>query len=180
MRVPRPPDATERLKAAQVFCAGTVGRSADKSGYKAEQTRTAKQVEDEYLQRNRQLPEKARVTAYRSEVNPRGAVSRGQEVKPNSTIVAVPGRNDRGVVVEEELGIFDNQGEAWGKPVRKSANSGNQAGEFRTSFTIPIRDGWSQGVYTLHRTLYRVSWHVAMRPVKRRALDNETKPMPRP
>lgn len=132
------------------------------NSYKAEQVRTAKQVEDEYLQRNPQLPEKTVVTAYRSEVNPRGAVSKGQQVNLNSTIVAVQGRSDRSVVVEEELGIVDAQGEAWGKPVRKAANSSNQAGEFRTSFTIPISDGWSQGVYTLRRTLY-VNGSVAQR-----------------
>lgn len=124
------------------------------NSYKTEQMRTAKQVEDEYLRRNRQLPESTTVTAYRSEVNPKGAVSKGQEVKVVSTIVAVPGRNGQNVVVEEELGIFDRQGEAWGKPVRKAANSTNQAGEFRTSFTFPIGDAWSQGVYTLSRTLY--------------------------
>ena len=132
------------------------------NSYKAEQVRTAKQVEDEYLQRNRQLPEKTVVTAYSSEVTPRGAVSKGQKVNLNSTIVAVQGRSDRGVVVEEELGIVDAQGEAWGKPVRKAANTSNQAGEFRTSFTIPISDGWSQGVYTLRRTLY-VNGAVAQR-----------------
>ena len=132
------------------------------NSYRAEQTRTAKQVEEEYLRQNPQLPERATVTAYRSQVNPGGAVSRGQEVKLVSTIVAVPGRADRSVVVEEEVGIFDSQQEAWGNPVRKTANSGNQAGEFQTSFTIPIRDGWSQGVYTLRRTLY-VNGSVAQR-----------------
>jgi hypothetical protein len=124
------------------------------NGYRAEQTRTAKQVEEEYLRKNPQLPERATVTSYRSQVNPGAAVSRGQEVKLVSTIVAVPGRTDRNVVVEEEVGIFDGQNEAWGNPVRKTANSGKEAGEFQTSFTIPIRDGWSQGVYTLRRTLY--------------------------
>lgn len=124
------------------------------NSYKAEQTRTAKQVEEEYLQRNRQLPERTVVTAYQSEVNPRGAVSKGQKVNLTSTIVAVQGRSDRGVLVEEEVGIVDSHGEAWAKPVRKTANSSNQAGEFRTSFTVPISDGWSQGVYTVRRTLY--------------------------
>ena len=132
------------------------------NSYKAEQVRTAKQVEDEYLLRNRQLPEKTVVTTYRSEVNPRGAVSKGQQVNLTSTIVAVQGRSDRGVMVEEELAIVDNQGEAWGKPVRKTANSANQAGEFKTSFTVPISDGWSQGVYTVRRTLY-VNGSVAQR-----------------
>jgi hypothetical protein len=124
------------------------------NSYKAEQVRSAKQVEDEYLKANARLPERATVTAYRSQVNPNAAVSRGQEVKLVSTIVAVPGRTEKNVVVEEEVGIFDAQNEAWGKPVRKTANGGKEAGEFQTSFTIPIRDGWSQGVYTLRRTLY--------------------------
>jgi hypothetical protein len=124
------------------------------NSYKAEQVRSAKQVEDEYLKKNAQLPERATVTTYRSQVNPNAAVSRGQEVKLVSTIVAVPGRADKNVVVEEEVGIFDSQNEAWGNPVRKTANGGKEAGEFQTSFTIPIRDGWSQGVYTLRRTLY--------------------------
>ena len=124
------------------------------NSYRAEKVRSAKQVEDEYLSKNAQLPERATVTTYRSQVNPGAAVSRGQEVKLVSTIIAVPGRTDRNVVVEEEVGIFDSQNEAWGNPVRKTANSGKEAGEFQTSFTIPIRDGWSQGVYTLRRTLY--------------------------
>lgn len=124
------------------------------NSYKAEQVRSAKQVEEEYLRKNPQLPERATVTTYRSQVNPGAAVSRGQEVKLVSTIVAVPGRTEKNVIVEEEVGIFDAQNEAWGNPVRKTANGGKEAGEFQTSFTIPIRDGWSQGVYTLRRTLY--------------------------
>jgi len=132
------------------------------NSYKAEQVRTAKQVEEEYLRKNSQLPERATVTTYRSQVNPGAAVSRGQEVKLVSTIVAVPGRAEKNVVVEEEVAIFDSQNEAWGNPVRKTANGGKEAGEFQTSFTIPIRDGWSQGVYTLRRTLY-VNGSVAQR-----------------
>jgi hypothetical protein len=132
------------------------------NSYRAEQVRTAKQVEEEYLRKNSQLPERATVTTYRSQVNPGAAVQRGQEIKLVSTIVAVPGRAERNVVVEEEVGIFDSQNEAWGNPVRKTANGGKEAGEFQTSFTIPIRDGWSQGVYTLRRTLY-VNGSVAQR-----------------
>lgn len=143
-----------RVRAGAACAAAAVTACYVANSYKAEQTRTAKQVEDEYLQRNRQLPDKATVTTYRSEVNPRGAVSRGQQVTLQSTIVAVPGRGDRGVIVEEELGIFDSQGEVWGKPVRKTANTTKEAGEFHTAFSFPVGDGFSQGVYTLRRTLY--------------------------
>jgi len=151
-----------RLRTGAACAAVAVTACYLANSYRAEQVRSAKQVEEEYLKKNAQLPERATVTAYRSQVNPGSAVSRGQEVKLVSTIVAVPGRTERGVVVEEEVGIFDSQNEAWGNPVRKTANGGKEAGEFQTSFTIPIRDGWSQGVYTLRRTLY-VNGSVAQR-----------------
>ena len=151
-----------RVRTGAVCAAVAVTACYLANSYRAEQVRTAKQVEEEYLKKNAQLPERATVTTYRSQVNPGAAVSRGQEVKLVSTIVAVPGRTERNVVVEEEVGIYDSQNDAWGNPVRKTANGGKEAGEFQTSFTIPIRDGWSQGVYTLRRTLY-VNGAVAQR-----------------
>lgn len=151
-----------RVRTGAACAAAAVAACWLANSYKAEQTRNAKQVEDEYLQRNRQLPDRATVTAYRSDLQPRGAVTRGQQVQLTSTIVALPGRVDRNVQVEEELTIVDRQGEVWGKPVRKMANSGNEAGEYKTSFTILTSDGWSQGVYTVKRTLY-VNGAVAQR-----------------
>ena len=144
----------KRVKTGAACAAAAVLACYLVNSYKAEQTRTQQQVEDDYLKQNPQLPERAVVTAYRSEVSPRGAVRRGQEVTLSSTIVAVPGRRDRNVTIEEELGVVDSAGETWGKPIRKMANSGNQAGEFRTSFTIPVSEGMSQGVYVLKRSLY--------------------------
>ena len=144
----------KRVKTGAACAAAAVVACYLVNGYKAEQTRTAQQVEAEYLQRNARLPDRAMITAYRSEVLPRGAVRRGQEVTLSSTIVAVPGRQEPNVLIEEELGVLDSVGETWGKPVRKVANSGNQAGEFHTSFTIPVNDGMSQGVYLLRRSLY--------------------------
>lgn len=144
----------DRVRAGASCAAVAVTACYLANSYRARQTRSASQVQDEFLRVNRQLPERATVTAYNSEITPRGAVSRGQEVQLTSTIVAVPGRNDRNILIEEEIGVVDGRGEAWGRPVRKVANSGNQAGEFRTSFTIPVSNGMSQGVYVLKRSLY--------------------------
>jgi hypothetical protein len=152
----------DRLRTGAACAAIAVTACYLLNSYRSQQTKSSQQVEEDYLRKNRQLPEHATVTTYRSQINPSAAVSRGQDVKMVSTIVAVPGRNERSVVVEEEVGIFDAQQEAWGKPVKKTANTGSQAGEFQTSFSIPIRDGWSQGVYTLRRTLY-VNGKVAQR-----------------
>lgn len=143
-----------RVRAGAVCAAIAVTGCYLANSYKAEQMRTAKQVEDEFLKKNRTLPAKPAIASYGYQVNPSGAVSKGQEVKVSSMIVAVPGRNDRNVVVEEELRIVDAQGEVWGKPFRKTANPSGQAGEFQTSFAITIGDAWSQGVYTIERTLY--------------------------
>lgn len=151
-----------RARAAAACAAAAVTACYLANSYKAEQVRSAKQVEDEYMQRNRQLPEKTLVTAYHSEVNPRGAVSKGQQVNLTSTIVAIQGRNDRATLIEEEIAIVDGQGEIWGQSKRKTANSGNQAGEFKTSFSFPVSNDWSQGIYTLRRTLY-VNGAVAQR-----------------
>ncbi len=144
----------DRVRAGAACAAVALTACYLANSYKAEQIRTAKQVEEEYLKRNRALPAAPTIAAYKGQVDPRTAVSVGQEVKVTSTIVALPGRNDKSVRVEEELKIIDAQGEVWGKPVRKAANASGEAGEFQTSFTIPIRSGWSQGVYTVQRTLY--------------------------
>lgn len=143
-----------RVRAGAMCAAAAVAVCYLANSYKAAQTRSAAQVEAEHLKNNRALPAKPAVTAYRASVQPSGAVSKGQEVKVSSQIVAVPGRAEKNVVIEEELKIVDAHGDTWGQPVRKTANPSGEAGEFQTSFTIPIRNGWSPGVYTLERTLY--------------------------
>jgi hypothetical protein len=143
-----------RVKGAAACAAIAVTACYLANSYQAEQTRSAQQVQDEYLASNKQLPAQTQVTSYRAEVSPPGAVRRGQDVTVRSRIVAVPGRNDRNVAIEEEIAIYDGQGESWGQPSRKKANASNQAGEFNTSYTIPVSNEMSQGVYTVRRALY--------------------------
>jgi hypothetical protein len=123
------------------------------NSYKAQQVRTGDQVEEEYKRANADLPERATLTEYTSEIDPATA-SRGQKVSVGSRIKVVRGRNEETVNVEEEIGLFDAKGDPWGKPVRKPANTGGQSGEYQTSFTIPIHQGMSQGVYQIRKTLY--------------------------
>jgi hypothetical protein len=123
------------------------------NSYKAQQVRTGDQVEADYKQTHAQLPEQATLTEYTSQIDPETA-SRGQKVSIGSRIKVVRGRNEEPVNVEEEIGLFDAKGDGWGKPVRKAANTGGQAGEYQTSFTIPVHQGMSQGVYQIKKTLY--------------------------
>ena len=143
-----------RVKGAAACAAVAVTACYLANSYQAEQTRSAQQVQEEYLASNPQLPAQTQVTSYRAEVSPTGAVRRGQDVTVRSRIVAVAGRNDRNVAIEEEIAIYDGQGEAWGQPSRKKANASNQGGEFSTSYTIPVSNEMSQGVYTVRRALF--------------------------
>jgi hypothetical protein len=143
-----------RRVGAGVVCAAAAGIGCYMvNSYKAQQVRSAQQVEDEYKRANRDLPERAMITAYTSDVNPT-AVSRGKEVSVNSVITVVRGRNDPTVNVEEEIGLYDAKGEVWGKPFRKPANSTGQSGEYKTAFTIKTHQDMSQGVYQIRKTAY--------------------------
>ena len=124
------------------------------NSYKAEQVHSGQQIADEYIQRHGQLPEKALAAVYRSEVKPRDAVSSGQQVEITSTIVVVPCRVERGVMVEQELAIVDGTGETWGQSQRREVNPGISAGGFRTSFSFPVTSFLRRGAYTLRMTLY--------------------------
>jgi hypothetical protein len=123
------------------------------NSYKAQQVRTAQQVEDDYKRVNKQLPERSTLTEYASQIDPATA-SRGQTVSVSSQIKVVRGRNDPTVNVEEEIALFDAKGDAWGKPVRKAANANGEGGEYQTSFRIPVHQGMSQGIYQVRKTVY--------------------------
>ncbi len=73
----------------------------------------------------------------------------GQQVNLTSTIVVVPGRSERGVMIEQELAIVDGTGEIWGQSQRREVNRGISAGGFRTSFSFPISSYLRRGAYTL-------------------------------
>jgi hypothetical protein len=123
------------------------------NSYKAQQLRTAQQVEDDYKRTNKQLPERSTLAEYVSDIDP-ATVSRGQTVNVSSHMKVVRGRNDPSVNVEEEIGLYDAKGEPWGKPVRKAANANGEGGEYQTSFRIPVHQGMSQGVYQIRKTVY--------------------------
>lgn len=144
----------DRRHAVAVCAAAEVTACYIDNSYKAEQVHTAQQAEDEYVQRHGQLPEKALATVYQSEVNPRESISMGQQVNLTSTIVVVPGRSERAMMIEQELAIVDGTGEIWGQSQRREVNRGISAGEFRTSFSFPINSYLRRGAYTLRMTLY--------------------------
>lgn len=145
-----------RLRAAAACAAAAVVGCYMLNSYKAKQTKTAQQVDQEYQRTNGALPPEPKLVNYRTAVNPNGVVQRGAKVEVSSQLAVTSGRQARPVKVEEEIKVVDATGEVWGKPTRKEANAGSngQAGEFATSFRIPVTEGFQQGVYQLHKTVY--------------------------
>lgn len=133
--------------------AGYVGCMLANS-YKAEQIKTAKEVENEYVRRQKKLPDHATLASYTTNINPNSAVTKGQSVNVNSNIVVVPGQKNGRVKIEEEVALVDSVGDQWGKSVRKQANPNGEAGQYHTGFTIPVHKDMSQGVYTVRKALY--------------------------
>jgi hypothetical protein len=144
----------DRVRAAAACTAVAFAGCYLVNSYQAKQTQTAKQVEDDYLRTNQQLPEKTVVTAYKTSLNPATAIRRGQSVSIESQIAVVKGRADPTVKIEEELTVLDSRGQVWGQPVRKAANATGEGGEFSTSFKLAAHEGMSQGVYRLNKKLY--------------------------
>lgn len=124
------------------------------NSYKAEQTRTAQEVEADYRRTNRQLPENPTLVAYSTDLNPKGSIARGKEIVAKSAIRVVPGRSQGPIKVEEEASVVDAGGEVWGNPVRKQSNANGEAGEFRTTFTIPVHEKMSQGIYEIRKKVF--------------------------
>jgi hypothetical protein len=133
--------------------AGYVGCMLANS-YKAEQVKSAKEVESDYMRQQRKLPDRTTLASYTTNLTPEGAVPKGQNVDVSSNIVVIPGRNTSRVKIEEEIALVDSVGDQWGKSTRKQANPNGEAGQYRTSFTVPIHEGMSPGVYTVRKILY--------------------------
>jgi len=114
------------------------------------QTRTAAQVDQDYIRTHRRLPAEPQVIAYTPSIA--GTAQRGQPVRVNSTVELVNGSQYQVTEVREELQVFDQSGKQFmGKQKPLINNSG---GRFENSFEMTLPQSVSQGTYTMKTTLY--------------------------
>ena len=115
------------------------------------QTRTAAQVDRDYIQSRGRLPAEPQVVAYTPSLGNR-TVQRGQPVRINSVVELVNGSERSVTEVREELQVFDQ----YGKPFQTGSKplTNNSGGRFENSFEVVLPESASQGVYAMKTNLY--------------------------
>ena len=121
-------------------------------GYTTEQTQSDSEMAQQYEEKYGDLPANARVSSYRTDIQPGTSVKPGTEVKVRSWIEVTPGRSGNRPVIEERLTIWDNEDNSVAlKSMTKAA--GERAGAFRGEFTFTLPEGLPQGVYPVSTDL---------------------------
>lgn len=156
----------QRLRTAAVCAAAAAFGCYVFNSYQTNQTRSAREVSDEYVKAKGALPDAPMVKTYTTTLTPQTAVRKGGKLTMASDIEVIPGRNSSAVRIDEELVIRDSVGDIWAGPRKKQANErSNAAGRYTTLFDLPIRNDMQQGRYTYEKTLYLDGQAVAARRV---------------
>ena len=122
--------------------------------YQAAQTKSAKEVSDDYLRTNARLPDKPLVRRYTTRVQP-SPTARGATVRAETDLVVVPGRDARALTIEEEWTLVDASGEKWLGPKRKRMNTAQgEAGAYKGGFEMKLAKELPQGLYEFKSAVY--------------------------
>ena len=144
---------SNRLKGAAIG-AGLASLACVALNYNSRQTKTAAQVQQDYMASNRgQLPTRSAVTRYETNLDSGGVVRPGNRMVVNSEIEVVQGTADNNPVIEEELRLSRPDGREL-KRIRKKANANEGAGGFSTTFSLSMPEGVPQGQYPIQTVLY--------------------------
>lgn len=133
------------------------------------QTRTAAQVDQDYIRTHRRLPAEPQVVAYTPSIA--GTAQRGQPVRVNSTVELVNGSQNQVTEVREELQVFDQSGKQFLGGQKPLTN--NSGGRFENSFVMTLPPSVSQGTYTMKTTLYVNGKVAATRNLQTQLVMNE-------
>jgi len=131
--------------------AGTGALACVAINFKSRQTKTASQVEQDYLRSRRTLPAEPEVTAYNAQLQA-NSVQRGQPLKVHSTLELVNGSSKKVNEVREELVVFNPDG----TPFKSGSKpfTTNSAGRFENTFELKLPESAPQGVYALQTNAY--------------------------
>jgi hypothetical protein len=124
-------------------------------GYTTEQTKTDKEVAQEYEKATGSLPVNTIAASYKTEMTPGSAVRPGTKVVIKSYIDVVPGTNGKSARIEERLTIFDNEDNSvvLKTMTKEAAESSSKGGQFKGEFTFTLPEGLPQGMYPVRSTL---------------------------
>lgn len=115
------------------------------------QTRSAAQVDGDYVRSRGRLPAEPQVVSYQPRMT-NSTVPRGKPVVVTSTVELVNGATTPVREVREELVVFDQDGKRFKSGSKALTN--NSGGRFENSFEITLPKDASQGRYALQTNLY--------------------------
>lgn len=115
------------------------------------QTKSAAQVEKEYVQARGRLPAEPQLVSYQPRLSS-NVVQRGQPIHVSSVVELVHGSKKPITEVREELVVYDHEG----KPFKTGSKPlvVNSAGRFENAFELTLPKAASQGVYAMKTNLY--------------------------
>lgn len=123
--------------------------------FQTKQISSDKEVNDEYIKKNKSLPKEPTVTFYKTSIDPGKVVAVGKPTVINSQLTVVAGRNSSKMDIEEKIVFFDNDDST--KEINslvKKVNTKNKvAGTFENSFTFTLPVGMPQGVYKIKTSI---------------------------
>jgi hypothetical protein len=122
--------------------------------YRAQQTRSAEQVGNEYKRaNNNQLPPAPVVTVYRTES--KAAQARGgDEITVVSSIEVVPGAKQPLKELREEFAIVDPEGKERSKTSKTPAPAGSAGGGYTSTLQFTFPKGVPPGAYQVQSRLF--------------------------
>lgn len=119
-----------------------------------------------YKKRNGSLPNKAKVTMYKSSIQPGDVVHSGKVVLVASKLEAIRSKKSKNVDLKEKITIYDNENNKKVlKSVTKSVNAKNKrSGAFKNEFKFTLPVGMPQGLYPIKSVV--LLNNKAIKPIK--------------
>jgi len=115
------------------------------------QTRTAAQVDSDFVRSRGRLPAQPQVVSYQPRLN-ESTVQRGTPVRVTSIVELVNGSTTPVREVREELVVFGQDGKQFANGSKPLVN--NSGGRFENTFELNLPKDASQGRYTMKTNLY--------------------------
>lgn len=123
--------------------------------YQTQKVSDESKVIAEYKEKYKTLPPKPIASLYTTQTLPGKVVAPGKKVKIQSEIEVVPGAEKQEALIEERIGIYDNEDHAKElKGMTKQVNAQTKrGGRYKNEFSFQLPEGLPQGVYPIKTSL---------------------------
>ena len=124
--------------------------------YQSKKVQDQNEVVSRYLKTHKTLPKQAQVVQYDSSIKPGQVITLGKQTMVASSIELVPAKKGGSARIEEQIEIFDIEGDKQViTSMRKAVNTGEQlGGVYDNQFAFTFPEGMPQGVYKVKTAVF--------------------------